>query len=206
MQNHISNYEKQVDIGKKIFLGYNQEILIRKFQLQADDMWIYITYMSTPYRICRKTGTIEERLVDGWKPCRSYDTVMTIYDLLCFHQGEEPPALSGQWCTVGTFVASGIHWSDTFTRKYASVFNGRIVELKASCEALGGVHQPCIAQADVTCKIYVTSFFPVLLQFWDGDDEFAPKIMVMWDKNTDRFLHFETTFLLQADLLQRLNR
>jgi len=30
--------------------------------------------------------------------------------------------------------------------------------------------------------------------------------MLLWDRNTDRFLHFETTFFLQGDLLERLRR
>ena len=63
-----------------------------------------------------------------------------------------------------------------------------------------------MAGADVTCRIPVTPFFPVLLQFWEGDDEFPPKLMLLWDKNSMRFLHFETTFYLQGDIAQRLLR
>ena len=32
----ISNYDKQVDIGRKIFLNYDQEALIQKYTLDAD--------------------------------------------------------------------------------------------------------------------------------------------------------------------------
>ena len=50
----------------------------------------------------------------------------------------------------------------------------------------------------------MTNFFPVLLQFWEGDDEFPPKLMLLWDKNAMDFLHFETTFYLQGDIARRL--
>ena len=30
--------------------------------------------------------------------------------------------------------------------------------------------------------------------------------MLLWDRNTDSFMHFETTFYLQGDLLARLKR
>lgn len=193
-----SNYELQVDIGKKIFLEYNQEALIKKFQLQADDLWMYISYLNTPCRISRKTGEIEEYIATAWRPCRTYVTVMTIYDLLCFHQGENAPTLFGQWCTVGAFIVTGVQDTGTFTKKYASLFNGRVAELKAACKAMGGILQPRMAGADVT------PFFPVLLRFWEGDEEFAPKLVLMWDRNADKFLHFETTFFLQGDLLERL--
>lgn len=200
----MDNYDLQVDIGKRIFLEYNQEVLIRKFRLEADERHIYLNYLNTPCRINRKDGGVEEYIKDAWKECRSFSTVMTIYDLLCYHQGETAPTLAGQWCAVGTFVVTGVTDTETFTKKYAKIFDGRIEELKAACESLGGVLIERMAGADVTCRIPVTPFFPVLLQFWEGDEEFPPKLLLLWDRNTDLLLHFETTFYLQGDLLERL--
>ena len=200
----MDNYDLQVDIGKRIFLEYDQEKLIRKFQLEADERHIYLTYMNTPCRINRNDGGVEEYSKGGWKNCRSFSTVMTVYDLLCYHQGVDAPILAGQWCAVGTFVVTGVTNTETFTKRYAAIFDGHLDELKAACESLGGILQPPMAGADLTCRFGVTPFFPVLLQFWQGDDEFPPKLMLLWDRNTDKFLHFETTFYLQGDLLERL--
>lgn len=200
----MDNYDLQVDMGKKIFLQYDQESLIRKFSLEADESWIYLSYLNTPYRIHRETGGIEECGEDSWQECRDYSTVMTIYDLLCFHKGEILPVLSGQWCTVGTFIVAGITETEGFTRRYAKHFDGCLEDMKAACERLGGVLQPKMAGADVTCRFPVTPFFPVLLQFWEGDEDFPPKLLILWDRNTDQFLHFETTFYLQGDLLERI--
>ena len=105
---------------------------------------------------------------------------------------------------MGAFVVTGVTDTETFTKKYAARFNGHLEELRSACEKLGGVLQARMAGADVTCKFQVTPFFPVLLQFWEGDEEFTPKLMLLWDRNTDQFMHFETTFYLQGDLLQRL--
>lgn len=204
MKKSASNYDLQVDIGKRIFLEYDQEVLIRKFRLEADELWIYLRYMNTPCRINRKNGGVEEYIQNQWKECRSFSAVMTIYDSLCYHQGETAPALADQWCAVGTFVVTGVTNTEAFTKKHAAIFDGHIEELRAVCESLGGVLQPRLAGADVTCLIPVTPFFPVLLQFWEGDEEFPPKLMLLWDRNTDKFLHFETTFYLQGDLLERL--
>lgn len=204
MKKAASNYDLQVDIAKRIFLEYDQELLIRKFRLEADERHIYLNYINTPCRIDRTTGGVEESTKGTWKECRSFSTVMTIYDLLCFHQGETAQSLAGQWCAVGTFVVTGVTETDTFTKKYAALFDDRVEELKSACEKLGGTLQPRMAGADVTCRIPVTPFFPVLLQFWEGDEEFPPKLMLLWDRNTNNFLHFETTFYLQGDLLQRL--
>ena len=200
----MDNYDLQVDIGKRIFLEYDQALMIRKFRLEADGQYIYLTYLNTPCRINRENGGIEERKDDRWQACRDFSTVMTVYDLLCYHKGEQAPSLMHQWCAVGTFVVTGVTETDTFTRKYAKLFDGRLEELKAACTKLGGVEQPRMAGADLTCVFQVTPFFPVLLQFWEGDEDFPPKLLILWDRNADKFLHFETTFYLQGDLLNRL--
>lgn len=204
MKGGTSNYDLQVDIAREIFLKYDQESLIRKFRLAADDTWIYLQYLNTPCRISREDGRVEERDQGVWRECRAFNTVMTIYDLLCYHQGPDMPELAGQWCTVGTFVITGVQETGTFTKKYAALFDGQPEKLKAACEKLGGIQQLRMAGADVTCRIPVTTFFPVLLQFWEGDEDFPPKLLLLWDRNADRFLHFETTFYLQGDLLERL--
>lgn len=199
-----SNYDLQVDMGKRIFLEYDQELIIRKFRLEVDDHYIYLTYLNTPCRICRKTGGVEEYVEKAWQECRDYGTVMTIYDLLCFHKSPAAPILDGRWCAVGSFVVTGVTKTEGFTGKYAKLFDGRLKDLEAACQALGGALQPSMAGADLTCRFPVTHFFPVLLQFWEGDEEFPPKILILWDRATDQFMHFETTFYLQGDLLERL--
>jgi hypothetical protein len=202
----MNNYDLQVDIAKKLFLAYDQTQIIRKYSLYADAQYIYLTYLNTPCRINRTTGGIEEYTRDVWQTCREYSTVMTIYDLLCYHKGESLPILSGQWCTVGNFIVTGITATEAYTRKTAKIFDGHLDKLNTACERLGGILQPPIAGADLTCKMQVTPFFSVLLQFWEGDEEFPPKLLLLWDRNTDQFLHFETTFYLQGDLLNRLKK
>lgn len=112
--------------------------------------------------------------------------------------------LSGQWCTVGNFIVTGITQADAFAQKYARLFDGHLTKFRGVCERMGGQVLPRMAGADLTCRFQVTPFFPVLLQFWEGDDEFPPKLMILWDRNTTGILHFETTFYLQGDLLERL--
>ena len=204
MKQAVSNYELQVDIAKQIFMEYDHQRLIAKFGLEADDSWIYLTYLNTPCRISRKNGGIEELINAGWCECRSYDTVMTIYDILCYHKGDMAPTLSGQWCTVGNFIVTGITQADGFARKYARLFDGHLAQFKEACEHMGGEFLPRMAGADLTCCFWATPFFPVLLQFWEGDEDFPPKLMLLWDSNTPSFLHFETTFYLQGDLLEHL--
>ena len=200
-----SNYDRQVDIGRRIFMEYDQDKIIRKYKLLADEHWIYLDYLDTSYRISRENGKIEEQQKENcWKECRSYDTVMTIYDLLCYAKGDTSPVLYGAWQTLWNFAVGSSPGTGMFTKKYAKQFRNSAEKLKAACKKLGGIMQKPMARADVTCLIPVTSFFPVLLQFWDGDEEFDPELVLLWDKNSNQFLHFETMFYLQGDLLDRI--
>lgn len=201
----MSNYDRQVDIGRNIFMEYDQDKIIRKFQLPSDQNWIFLDYLNTSYRISRKDGKIEAyQKDDTWLECRSYDTVMTIYDLLCYAKNETAPALSGEWQTIGNFAVGSSPGTGTFTKNYAKQFQNSADQLKTACKKLGGIIQKPMARADVTCLIPVTSYFSILLQFWDGDEEFEPELALLWDKNSNQFLHFETMFYLQGDLLDRI--
>lgn len=200
-----SNYDRQVDIGRRIFMEYDQDKIIRRYELLADEHWIYLDYLDASYRISRENGKIEEQQKENcWKECRSYDTVMTIYDLLCYAKGDTAPVLYGAWQTLENFAVGSSPGTGAFTKKYAKQFRNSAEKLKAACKKLGGIMQKPMARADVTCLIPVTSFFPVLLQFWDGDEEFDPELVLLWDKNSNQFLHFETMFYLQGDLLDRI--
>ncbi len=199
-----SNYDRQVDIGRTYFLQYDQEKLAKKYHLQFDERYIYITYLSQQYRIDRKTAAIEKEENGSFVECRIYTVVMTIYDMLCHNKDSAMPLLTQQWTPVGGFAAAGANPdANLFVQKFADKFSGHVTKLTDACEKLGEIC-PRLAGADVTARIDAFPFFPVLFQFWEGDEEFPPQIRVLWDKNTMQYLHFETTYYLQGDLIERL--
>ena len=176
----ISNYDKQVDIGRKIFLNYDQEALIQKYTLDADADFLYLTYLGTKCRINRKTGAIDEMIDDIYTECREYTVVMTIYDMLCHGDSLTLPPLSGKWTLVGNFAAAGSSPdANLFAQKYADAFSGKTDALKDACTAIGGEILDSITGADVTARIPAFSFFPVLLQYWEKDEEFPPQVRLL---------------------------
>ncbi len=200
-----NNYEKQVYIGREWFLKYDQNKLIPKYGLKSDRDYLYLKYIGTEYRISRADGAVEYRKEEKWQTCREYSIVMTIYDLLCYSGEEALPPLTGEWQPVGGFVRTGSSPSTgVFTEKYEKAFSGKVEEVKQACISLGGKLQERLAGADLTFKMPVMSDFSVLFQFWDGDEEFPPKILLLWDKVSMSYLHFETTYYLQGDLLQAI--
>ena len=55
---NLSNYDKVIETWRKKFLEMDQEVLIRKFQLEADEEALYLTYFSHKMRLDRKTGKV----------------------------------------------------------------------------------------------------------------------------------------------------
>ena len=44
----------------------------------------------------------------------------------------------------------------------------------------------------------------IAVQFWHGDDEFAPRLCVLWDANADQYLRYETMYYAIGLLKSRL--
>lgn len=200
----MSNYEKQVYMARELFLNYRQETMIEKFRLRYDGEYLYMKLLDRNYRILRKSGAVEVQEQKDFKVCLDYQAVMTLYDVLCC--SKECPALSGEWCPLASLqVTHSSPSADGFTARYAAGFSGKTAELAEACRRLGGEKQSVPASADVCYKIWLFPFFPVIFQFWDGDEEFAPKIMILWDKKSLDFMHFETLYYVMMHLMERLD-
>ena len=213
------NYDKQVFIAREIFLKFDQNELIEKFQLERDENYLYLQLLDRLCRIERKTGIIEvSRAVlpsksealeikteAKYEECLDYNIVMTIYDVLCYPK--ETPVLKGEWCPLANLqVTMSSPSADLFTQKYADAFSGKIPQLWNACEALGGRRPEIMAGADVCWEFDVFPFFPVQLRYWDQDEEFPAQIRLLWDKNALKFMHFETLYYVVHVLLDAVEK
>ena len=93
-----------------------------------------------------------------------------------------------------SYDQSSCSWAGFFANLRGWLYNH-----SSSSEAVGSF----VATVS-SSEIPAFSFFPVLLQFWESDEEFPPQIKILWDDQTMRYLNFETTYYLQGDLLKRL--
>ena len=200
-----SNYEKQVFAAREIFLKYDQKVMAERFPIKNDEDYLYLKFLGTDYRICRKSGEIEERKEGGYVACLNYQVVMALYDILCYPKGK--PALSGEWCTLASLqVTHSSPSADKFTAPYGQIFSGKAGALADACKKLGGRRLDVPASADVSWEIPVFSFFSAAFRFWDGDEEFSPVITLLWDKNSLDFMHFETLYYVMNHLLECLKK
>ena len=198
----LSNYEIMRNKMRGEFLKYDQERMLRRFCLESDEGYIYIEFMLRRYRIGRRTGVVEWSCDGFGTACEAdYNESMTIYDLLCFPS--DGCVLSGRYCPAnqlrGTVISAGS--GSEMLRRAANRFSGRADGLRRACLALG---EAVRMSGDVAARIYPFSFLPVMLQFWEADEEFSARLKFMFDENVLQFMHFETLFFMTDHIVRRL--
>lgn len=199
----ISNYEKMKNSMAEMFLRYDQEIMARKFGLDQDENYLYICCLNRSYRISRKTGQVtwsDDEFLTERKA--DYNEAMTIYDVLCC--SEDNCSLTGEWVNAGSLSAiqaGNLKKGPDFFKDAAEPFAGKAQALSRSCEALGGKK---LEKGDVAYEFQLFPFLPVILRFWDLDEEFPASMQILVDKNILKYMHYETLMFAVSHLLNRL--
>mgnify|MGYP004663210539 FL=1 len=197
-----SNYDITLQRMPAEFLKYDQRRMIRNFALEHDDNFLYLRFLARRYRVGREDGTVMWQDVSGaWRQA-GFNDAMTIYDLLCC--AKDGCHLSGQYRK-----AENLRGAMYGANPAAGLFDGiaaRCAEnpaaLVRACRALGGEALPV---GEISYKIPLFDFLPVILQFWLPDEEFPASFKLMWDENTLDFLKFETVCYAALFLVDRLN-
>lgn len=181
------NYVIQLQNAQKFFLTYDQEKLIRKFRLKADDAFVYLTMFSTPYRLNRRTGGLERHKED-WEDANTFGEVMTLLDILC--DSRDDRYLTGKWVSTqmfGKYFHSGL-LEPTFD-ELADAFDKNPGALEQACKALGG--RP-IQGGDEAWAVEVMDGLEIGIFFWHADEEFPAQIRFFWDENALMYIKYET--------------
>lgn len=195
-----NNYLLQAEQAKHTFLTYDQEALIRKFRLEADDVWLYPRMLGAQYRLNRKTGDLQ-RLADGqWADANTHSEVMTLLDLLC--DSREDRCLSGSWKTMQAFgnqVHSGL--LEETGNPVAAFYAAHLPAFKDACRALGGIPVP---MGDVGFGIELFDGLRIAPALWLADEDFPASIRFFWDSNALMYLRYETMYFAVNLLEERI--
>ena len=198
------NYLLQARSAKQRFLSYDQQKLIQKFRLEWDETFLYTTLLGRKYRICRQTGDMDCLTDGGWADGNSYEEVMTLLDLLC--DSRDDRFIAGRWKSMESF---GLMFHQNLLQDerdpLAERFDREPEALRKAGLAIGGKQQ---AGADIAFVFEVFDGLPIVLQFWHGDEEFAPRIRWLWDENARMYIRYETMYfavgLLRRRILERM--
>ena len=192
----MNNYDKMQEAARLHFLEYDYELLSRRTGVVAGEQGLHLRFLGQECYVNRKTGEIT---VAGRKA--NFGESLTIYDWLC--DGKPDAMAANEFCTVtslpGVFVSgSGLTMSGDSVAPLIAQNREKFLKL---CETMNGAQIP---GADLAVVIRAFPNLPVLLKFYDGDEEFAPSLSLLWDANILQFLRYETVYYLAGCLLSRI--
>ncbi len=203
MNRQFSNYDKMKDEMSEVFLRYDQHSMIQKFALEHDENNLYLLFLNRKYRVNRFTGRVTWSK-DSFQTVEDadYNEVMTIYDVLCY--SKENCCLAHEWVNTGSLstVQGGtlVKGGDFFHRS-GEYFSGKADLLARACEVLVGRKAE---GGDLAYELDLFPFLPIILRFWDADEDFPASLQVFVDQNILDYMHYETLMFAIGHLLNRL--
>ena len=136
---------------------------------------------------------------DTWVDGNHFGEVMTILDWLC--DSNAMRCISGNWVSMadlGRGIHSRLHEGNSAAARQFSE-NSQCFE--KACLALKG---KVFDSADMSYAIELLDGLQVRLQLWHGDEEFAPRLHLLWDANTLQYIRYETTWFAAGLLIDRI--
>ena len=188
--------------AKSVFLKYDQQAMIDKLQLKFDEDYIYLEFVKKKYRIEKTTGLLEWSTDDfTTKEEAGFEEVLSIYDLLCY--GNEKPKSSGSWAPINSvkYTPRAIGVETNFSGAYAKYFDENVEAFQLACGKLGGEKVPV---GDIGYEIPVFGEIKVRLKFYLSDEEFPAQLVMLWDREILKYMHYETTYYVMNHVYKRL--
>ena len=196
----VNNYLIQAQQAKKRFLTYDQQKLIRKFDLNHDERYLYVNLLCKRYRLDRTTGDLQRDDSGVWNDANTYEEVMTLLDLLC--DSRDDRCLSHRWQNMQSF---GMQFHQNLLEESRDPFAQKIdadpAWLHRAAEKLGAERIP---GGDFGYAFELFDGLKIGLLFWHGDDEFLPRVRYLWDANSKQYIRYETMYFAVGLLRQRI--
>lgn len=194
----MTNFEKMCAETVPLFLSYDQEEMIRRCALRADEDHLYPVYLGEELTLERRTGRLTH--ADGSEA--DPGLTLIVFDYLC--HDTEPRPLSGRLCPASALPGLGVSRpkDGDFYGRYGEKFDSRTAQLAQTLSDMGGRPFPT---GDAAAEFQLFPGFPLVFQFWEGDEEFPSSVRFLWDERTTDYLHFETLFYIMGAFLQKLS-
>jgi len=189
----MTNMAEKSQVFEQTYLYYLSQIAGLDFNFIADTLGVkvdgddvIIPFFGKPYRVSTKAITDPS----GKQPHLSICVILCKYLLMC----PMIQPLGGNWMAYKDFkdAAPLIQaFSNTVTRPIAETFSGRVSELEAAGQTIGGYTPQDEFPYDLCMQFDALPKVPLLLLFNDQDDEFPAQCGVLFEKRTEKFIDME---------------
>lgn len=180
-----NNYALQAEDARLRFLTYDQTAM----PARRDEEFLYLPFCGCDYRISRSDGHLFRRAGTAWLPADSHGEVLTIFDYLCDAKPHRRPA--GEFvsmASLGGHVHTGLA---SASGPLERAIDADPAAFSRACLSLGAAPGQ---GGDLCFDLMLFPDLPIRLRFWHSDEDFPPKLDLLWDRNTLAFVRYETTW------------
>ena len=180
-------------IFEKTFQDYLQQTLqldlpaiAAALDLEQTGKGVRIVLFGQPYSVS-SDGIADAR---GRRPSHAICVVLFKYLLMC--PGQTP--VGADWAPYRSFPDAAPFAGAFVTHTEAPIarnFSGRLTELRAACQALGGSDPGLDWPHQLCMRFNALTRVPLLLLFNDKDDEFPADCRLMFEQRAEHFLDME---------------
>ncbi|MDY6793570.1 MAG: DUF3786 domain-containing protein [Thermodesulfobacteriota bacterium] len=140
----------------------------------------------------------------GKQPTLDMCVILCKYILLCPRIDPK----SSDWVSFRDLKDSGpltSYFANDVERAIADNFSGRIPDLKNAGRALKGYAPDIDVSCDLGMQFYALPKIPVVMLFYDADDEFPATCSVLFERRTENYLDPECLAMVGRCLFTYLN-
>lgn len=196
------NYALSLEAARRHFLEYDPDVLARRPGVGTCGACFTTRFLGADTRVHRETGQVTfsyDGFESGWEA--DFSEALSVYDWLCDRKPEA--VASGAFCPVGSLPGVYVGGSGL------SMTGGKLPEcidrnpegFRKACAAMGAVP---VELGDLGFRLNVFPDLPMVLKFYHGDEEFPASLTLLWDRNTLRFVRYETVYYIAGCLLKRI--
>lgn len=102
---------------------------------------------------------------------------------------------------LGSVRGGTLEKGGNFFQGAGEYFTGKTDALGRACEKLGGKK---LEKGDAAYELQMFPFFPLVLRFWDADEDFPASLQILVDQNILDYMHYETLMFALGHMLNRL--
>ena len=199
-----SNYEITKKRVEAEFSGYDHEKIAKKLDLKIDKDYVYIIFLGSEYRVNRISGLTEKITSPNTFEEADFNTVLTIYDILC--DSKEGASPSGEYTFINNLSKvqnAASYAGEGFFKQHEDYFAQHMDRLEKNCLRIGGIP---FGKGDISYKIPVFKDLCIVVAFWEADEDFPPQLQIKPDTNTLDYMRYETIWYMAGCLVAELRK
>ena len=192
----MNNYKKMQEAARCRFLEYDYRSLCGRSGITPGENGITTRFLGQKVEIARETGSITV----GGHPA-GFGESLTLYDWLC--DSKPGACATNRFCKINSLpgvLVSGSNLELNGDSVAPLIAQNREKFLRLCSQMNGEV----TSGADLAVVIWPLPDLPMLLKFYEADEDFPATLALLWDENILQFMRYETVYYLAGCLISRI--